>query len=65
MIEIVVDETGAVESAFMRIPVSSAYDQLALAAARNWRYRPATLNGVPVKYRKAVQVTIKPIGPPR
>ena len=64
-IEIVVDETGAVESAFMRIPVSSAYDQLALAAARNWRYRPATLNGVPVKYRKAVQVTIKPIGPPR
>ena len=65
MIEIVIDEAGAVESVMMRISVSSAYDQLALAAARNWRYRPATLSGVPVKYRKAVQVTIKPVGPPR
>src|SRR5262245_24358468 len=65
MIEIVIDETGAVESAMMRIGVSAAYDQLALSTAKTWRYRPAMLNGVPVKYRKAVQVTIKPIGPPR
>jgi TonB family protein len=65
MIEIVIDETGAVESAMMRISVSPAYDQIALSTAKTWRYRPATLNGVPVKYRKAVQVTIKPIGPPR
>jgi hypothetical protein len=60
LIEIVVDETGAVENAFMRIGVSPSYDGLAIAAARNWRYRPAMLNGAPVKYRKAVQVTIKP-----
>jgi TonB family protein len=65
MIEVVIDETGAVESAMMRIPVSPAYDQLALNAARTWRYRPAMVNGAPVKYRKAVQVTIKPLGPPR
>jgi tetratricopeptide (TPR) repeat protein len=65
MIEVVIDEAGFVESALMRITVSGAYDQLALAAAKNWRYRPATQNGVPVKYRKAVQVTIKPLGPPR
>jgi TonB family protein len=60
MIEVVIDETGAVENAFMRISVSNVYDQLALAAVRNWRFRPAILNGAPVKYRKAVQVTIKP-----
>lgn len=65
MIEIVIDETGAVESVMMRISVSPAYDQLALNTAKMWRYRPATLNGIPVKYRKAVQITIKPIGPPR
>lgn len=65
MIEVVIDETGAVESALMRIAVAAAYDQIALNAAKNWRFRPATLNGVPVKYRKAVQVTIKPVGPPR
>jgi len=62
MIEVVIDETGVVESALMRITVSNVYDQLALAAARSWRYRPATINGIPVKYRKAVQVTIRPSG---
>jgi TonB family protein len=60
MIEVVIDETGVVESAMMRMSVSNVYDQIALAAARNWRFRPAMLNGTPVKYRKAVQVTIKP-----
>src|SRR5262249_13894004 len=64
MIEVLIDETGAVENAVMRIAVSVNYDSLALSAARNWRDRPATLNGVPVKYRKAVQVTIRPT-PPR
>jgi TonB family protein len=65
MLEVLIDENGLVEGAFMRISVSPNYDQLAVAAARLWRFRPATLNGAPVKYRKAVQVTIKPIGPPR
>lgn len=60
MIEVLIDETGAVESAIMRIGLSTAYDSAALAAARNWRFRPAMLNGTPVKYRKAVQITIKP-----
>lgn len=60
MIEVVIDENGLVETAMMRISVSSTYDKLALAAVRSWRYRPAMLNGIPVKYRKAVQVTIQP-----
>ncbi len=60
LIEVVIDENGAVENAFMRMSVMNTYDGLAIAAARNWRYRPAMLNGTPVKYRKAVQVTIKP-----
>ncbi len=63
MIEVQIDENGLVESAVMRVTVTGAYDQLALAAARTWRYRPATLNGMPVKFKKAVQVTIKPTGP--
>jgi hypothetical protein len=60
LIEVVIDENGAVENAFMRMSVINTYDGLAIAAAKNWRYRPAMLNGTPVKYRKAVQVTIKP-----
>jgi len=59
-IEVVIDETGVVESAVMNVSVTSAYDKLAVAAARNWRYTPATVNGVPVKFRKVVQITVKP-----
>ena len=32
-----------------------AYDRLALATARSWKYRPAVLDGALVKYRLIVQ----------
>jgi tetratricopeptide (TPR) repeat protein len=60
VVEVIVDETGAVESAMLTVPVNAAYDNIALAAARSWLYKPATLNGVPVKYRKAIQIVLKP-----
>jgi len=59
-LEIVIDETGAVESAVMTTSVTSVYDKAATAAARSWRYAPATVNGTPVKFRKLVQITVKP-----
>jgi TonB family protein len=59
VLEVVIDETGQVESTAMRVPVSPRYDRMALDAARNWKFRPAMLNGQPVKYRKMVQITIK------
>ncbi len=58
-LEIVIDESGAVESAVMRESVSQSYDAIVLTATRAWRYRPATMNGAPVKFRKTVQITIK------
>ena len=57
-IEVIVDENGNVESASMRQPVTPQYDKLALGAARGWHYQPATVNGVPVKYRKLIQITV-------
>jgi hypothetical protein len=54
VVEIVIDETGAVEAATMTTAVNAVYDRLALATARRWRYRPATLAGVPVKFRKVI-----------
>ncbi|HZT77659.1 MAG TPA: hypothetical protein VFA27_13490 [Vicinamibacterales bacterium] len=59
IIEVVIDENGFVESAVMRVGVSPNYDQLALAATKTWRYKPAVANGVPVKFRKAVQITVR------
>jgi TonB family protein len=59
-IEISINEEGLVESVVMRQKVSAAYDNLAVAAAKTWRYKPAMLNGVPVKFKKVIQVTVKP-----
>jgi TonB family protein len=62
MIDIVIDELGMVQAASITQSVTRQYDALALAAARTWRYRPAMLNGVPVRYRKAVQINVRPQG---
>ena len=43
----------------MRESVSQNYDAMVLSATRGWRYRPATANGTPVKFRKTVQISIK------
>jgi protein TonB len=58
ILEVVIDESGAVESALIRSSVNSLYDRLALAATKMWRYRPATLNGIPVKFRKSILITL-------
>ena len=60
MLEVIVDATGAVESAEMVVSVHPQYDRIALDAARRWQYRPATVDGVPVKYVKRVQVSLTP-----
>jgi hypothetical protein len=60
ILELVIDGTGAVESARMRVPLNGAYDKLVLSAAKTWQYQPATVDGVPVKFRKMVQVSLVP-----
>ena len=56
VLEIIIDETGSVESALIRSSVNPVYDRLVVATAKSWRYRPATLAGEPVKFRKAIQL---------
>jgi len=58
-LEVVIDETGAVESATITASVTTNYDAMVLTATRAWRFRPAMVNGTPVKFRKTVQITIK------
>jgi TonB family protein len=55
---IVIDESGTVESAIITQSLDGAYDPIVLAAAKTWAYRPATRNGVAVKYRKRIQLTL-------
>jgi len=53
-IDIVIDERGAVAEVVVRQSVNTAYDSLVVAAARTWKYRPATKDGVPVRFVKTV-----------
>jgi TonB family protein len=62
-LEVVVDETGQVSSAAIRKATTPGYDAVLLEAAKTWRYRPATRNGVPVRYRTFIDVLLKPSGP--
>jgi len=59
VIELVIDERGQVESATIRKSIFAKYDTRLIDATRSWSYRPAMLNGAPVKYRKIVNVTVK------
>jgi hypothetical protein len=60
VIEVIVDTLGGVEVATLDRPLNPQYDRMALSAARSWTYRPATLNGLPVKYRKRIQIRLTP-----
>ena len=58
LLEVVIDEQGRVVNATIRSPLHPIYDSMLLVAARDWKYKPATLNGQPVKFRKVIQVAV-------
>lgn len=54
ILTVVINERGDVDDVEVVQPVQPAYDSVAVRAARLWKYRPATFDGTPVKYRKTV-----------
>jgi TonB family protein len=58
ILEITIDETGKVESASFTQGIHPVYDNQVLTAARAWRYQPAMSEGVPVKFRKTIKVSM-------
>lgn len=59
LLELVVDEHGAVQSVNLRQSVRAGYDDQLLAAAKTWKFKPATRAGQPVTYRTFVQVVLQ------
>ena len=59
VVEIIINEVGMVETATMTVPVNVVYNGLVLAAAKSWRYMPATADGVAVKFRNSIQLDLK------
>ena len=64
-LELVVDETGTVTSAVLKKNLHPSYDSILLGAARRWKFRPATREGVPVRYRKLLEIVLNPQQPGR
>lgn len=60
VLEIVVDSSGNVESARLLDPVHIQYDGLLINAAKKWQYQPATIDGIPVRYNRRIQVNLDP-----
>lgn len=58
LLDIIVNEQGAVESAAVRPSITAWFDEALVSEAKRWKYKPATKDGVPVKFRKMIQVVI-------
>jgi hypothetical protein len=60
ILEVLIDERGAVTSAIMRDSVHPQYDAQAIKVAMTWKYRPATRNGVPTRFLKVIGIRLQP-----
>ena len=58
LLEVVIDEQGRVIGLTVRLSLHPMYDSILVAAAREWRYKPAMAGGVPVKFKKTIQVSV-------
>jgi len=60
VIEITIDESGAIVSKAVVRSMGSAIDAKVLAALENWRFHPATRDGVPIPSKQDVVYHFKP-----
>jgi hypothetical protein len=60
VVEVIVNEKGTVDAARMRTELDPAYDDRVLSAAKDWLYKPATVDGTPVKFLRRVRVVLTP-----
>lgn len=58
VLELLVTETGAVDHVRLISPGDRYHDRMIVAAAKAWRFRPATKDGHPVRSRIRIRVTL-------
>lgn len=58
VLELVIAEDGSVVSAVMTRTAHAGYDPILLRSAQDWKFKPATRGGVPVRYRLAMDIRL-------
>jgi TonB family protein len=61
-LNLVIDEAGDVASAVVSKSIHPVYDRDLVDTARSWKFRPATKDGVPVKYQMKIEIRLGPRG---
>jgi TonB family protein len=56
---VLIDATGRVTGSTIKESAHPRYDMLVSQAARNWRYAPATRNGVPIPSEQVVTIQVE------
>ncbi len=59
VLELTISERGNVQDVTVAEGAQPEYDRLVSKSAWLWRYRPATIDGVPVRFRQAVTVAFQ------
>jgi len=57
-VEVIVNEEGDVEQVKLISPANRYQERMLVSAAKMWKFRPATKDGQPVRYRTRVRLTI-------
>ena len=58
----IIGRDGTVENVTFHTPLNRHHERMIVSAAKAWRYRPATRNGRPVRYRILVKVNLPESG---
>lgn len=56
---VLIDESGKVTNATVKESAHPVYDRIVSQATRNWKYTPATRNGVPIPSEQVVTIQVK------
>ncbi len=58
-LEVIITKEGVIERATLTQPIAPFFDRQVLDSTKNWRYRPATLNGQPVRFKKSIRISFQ------
>jgi TonB family protein len=60
-LEITIDEQGRVIAATIPKSIQPQYDLDLIKSAKTWRFQPATVDGMPSRYIKVMEIQLKPV----